>query len=183
MLVTSIQLAALHRARQKEHDRKPFFLFVDEMHSFMSLSFTDILAEARKYGLSLFLAHQYIEQVHENIRAAIIGNVGTIISFRIGITDAEFLAKEFHPVFDKHDFVNLPKYSMYLKLMIDGTTSKPFSANTNPLNYQKHSLKDDIIVNSQKRYGRKREEVEKEIFSKYEIRKDLNNNPKNLFDS
>src|SRR5258706_899 len=106
MLVTSIQLAALHRARQKELERKPFFLFVDEMHSFLSLSFTDILAEARKYWLSLFLAHQYIDQLHEKIRAAIFGNVGTIISFRIGVTDAEFLAKEFHPIFDKSDFVN-----------------------------------------------------------------------------
>jgi len=130
MLVTSIQLAALHRSKQKASIREPFFLFVDEMHSFISLSFADVLAEARKYGLGLFLAHQYIDQLHDKIRAAIFGNVGTIISFRIGANDAEYLEKEFYPVFDKTDLVNLPRYSMYIKLMIDGATSKPFSAST-----------------------------------------------------
>lgn len=130
IITTSIQLAALHRAKQPEHTRKPFYLYVDEMHTFVSLSFADILAEARKYGLGLFLAHQYIDQLHEKIRSAIFGNVGTIISFRIGATDAEYLAKEFHPVFSESDLVNLPRYSIYLKLMIDGTTSQPFSAET-----------------------------------------------------
>src|SRR5258706_504008 len=164
MLVTSIQLAALHRARQKEHERKPFFLFVDEMHSFVSLSFTDILAEARKYNLSLFLAHQYIDQLHEKIRAAIFGNVGTIISFRVGITDAEFLAKEFHPIFDKSDFLKLPRYSMYLRLMIDGPTSKAFSAITEAVKKHEQSFKNEVIKNSQKNYGRNRVDVEREIF-------------------
>lgn len=130
MLVTSIQLAALHRATQEEHARKPFYLYVDEMHSFISLSFASILAEARKYGLSLFLTHQYLEQVDERIQAAIFGNVGTIISFRVGANDAEILEKEFYPVFIKDDFINLPKYEMYLKLMIDGATSHPFSADS-----------------------------------------------------
>src|SRR5258706_2084488 len=169
MLVTSIQLAALHRARQKEHNRKPFFLFVDEMHSFVSLSFTDILAEARKYNLSLFLAHQYIDQLHEKIRAAIFGNVGTIISFLVDITDAEFLAKEFHPIFDKSDFVNLPRYSMYLKLMIDGATSRGFSADTQALKKHEQSFKEELIKHSHNIYGRKREIVEEEIFSNYKI--------------
>ena len=130
MLVTSIQLATLHRASQLESARKPFYLYVDEMHSFVSLSFANILAEARKYGLSLFLTHQYIEQIDERIRAAIFGNVGTIIAFRVGATDAEYLEKEFYPVFSKNDFINLPKYEMYLKLMIDGATSQPFSASS-----------------------------------------------------
>lgn len=132
ILLTSIQLAAMHRATQQEHTRKPFYLYVDEMHSFISLSFVDILAEARKYGLSLFLTHQYIEQIDERIRGAIFGNVGTIISFRVGATDAEVLEKEFFPVFNKEDFINLPKYSIYIKLQIDGATSKPFSADTLP---------------------------------------------------
>jgi len=128
MLVTSIQLAALHRATQEEDTRKPFYLYIDECHTFITLSFADILAEARKYGLSLFLAHQYIEQLDERVRAAVFGNVGTIISFRIGAKDAEYLAKEFYPVFTEHDLVHLPRYAMYLKLMIDGTASEGFSA-------------------------------------------------------
>jgi type IV secretory pathway TraG/TraD family ATPase VirD4 len=128
MLINSIQLAALHRAIIPEKDRKPFYLYIDECHSFVTLSFTTILSEARKYGLSLFLAHQYIEQMEEKIRAAIFGNVGTMISFRVGAVDAEYLEKEFYPIFSKTDFVNLPRYALYLKLMINGTTSQPFSA-------------------------------------------------------
>ena len=128
MLLTSIQLAALHRAKQDPVHRKPFYLYVDEMHSFITLSFADILAEARKYGLSLFLTHQYIEQLDDRVRAAIFGNVGTIISFGVGAQDAEYLEKEFYPVFNKEDLIRLPKFEMYIKLMIDGTTSMPFSA-------------------------------------------------------
>ncbi len=128
MLVNAIQLAAIHRANRPEHTRRPFYLYIDECHSFVTLSFVTILAEARKFGLSLFLAHQYIEQLDERVRAAIFGNVGTIISFRVGAVDAEYLAKEFYPVFTQDDLVNLPRYAMYLKLMIDGATSQPFSA-------------------------------------------------------
>jgi hypothetical protein len=130
MLVTSIQLAAMHRAKQDEERRRPFYLYIDECHSFITLSFTDIFAEARKYKLSLFITHQYINQLQEPIRKAIFGNVGTIICFRVGSEDAEYLVKEFYPVFTQSDFINLPKYSMYIKLMIDGTSSNPFSANT-----------------------------------------------------
>lgn len=129
MLVTAIQLAAMHRATVEEHKRKPFYLYIDEMHSFITLAFADILAEARKYKLSLFLTHQYIEQLQDPIQKAIFGNVGTIISFRVGAEDAEYLAREFHPVFNENDFVALPRYAMYIKLMIDGTSSLPFSAN------------------------------------------------------
>jgi len=132
MLVTSIQLAAMHRANQPERTRSPFYLYIDECHSFITLSFADILAESRKYALSLFLSHQYIEQLDERIRNAIFGNVGTMISFRVGAVDAEYLAKEYHPVFDSTDLVNLPRYAMYIKLMIDGTTSLPFSATSLP---------------------------------------------------
>lgn len=128
MLINSIQLAALHRAAMPVHLRKPFYMYIDECHSFITLSFTTILSEGRKYGLSLFLAHQYVEQLDERIRAAIFGNVGTTIAFRVGANDAEFLAKEYYPVFTRDDFINLPRYSMYVKLLIDGTTSQPFSA-------------------------------------------------------
>ncbi|MFN0188613.1 MAG: type IV secretory system conjugative DNA transfer family protein [Bacteroidia bacterium] len=130
ILVTAIQLSALYRAKIETSKRTPFYLYVDEAHSFLSLAFADILAEARKYGLSLFLAHQYIEQLQNEIRYAIFGNVGTIICFRIGITDAEELEKEFEPIFTRSDLINLPKYNMYLKMMIDGLSSPPFSAKT-----------------------------------------------------
>ncbi len=163
ILVTSIQLAALFRSTQAEHERIPFYLYVDEMHSFISLSFADILAEARKYKLSLFLTHQYIDQLHEKIRSAIFGNVGTIISFRIGATDAEHLAKEFYPVFDENDFINLPQYSMYLKLMIDGATSKPFSATSLPPHLHFKSFKDEIIAASRKKYARSKIQIDEEI--------------------
>jgi hypothetical protein len=167
ILVTSIQLAALFRSTQSEHERVPFYLYVDEMHSFISLSFADILAEARKYRLSLFLTHQYIDQLHEKVKSAIFGNVGTIISFRIGAEDAEHLSKEFHPEFDEVDFVNLPKYSMYLKLMIDGATSRPFSAFSTPPTLPVQSFKNEVIAHSQKTYGRERAIVEKSIFERY----------------
>jgi len=130
MLVTSIQLAALYRAKQLEHTRKPFFLYIDECHTFVTLSFVDMLAEARKYGLGVFMANQFLDQLHEKVRAAIFGNCGTLISFRVGASDAELLEKEFFPTFSALDLVHLPRYSMYLKLMIDGASSKPFSATT-----------------------------------------------------
>ncbi len=128
MLVTSIQLAALYRAKQPQHERVPFFLYIDECQTFATQSFVDMLSEARKYGLGLFMANQFLDQLHEKIRAAILGNCGTLISFRVGANDAELLAKEFYPVFEPIDLVSLPRYSMYLKLMIDGAASQPFSA-------------------------------------------------------
>jgi len=163
MLVSAIGLAAMRRAKQPIEQRVPFYLFIDEMHSFISLSFVDILAEARKYGLGLFLAHQYIEQLHEKIRAAIFGNVGTIISFRVGATDAAYLAQEFYPVFTQDDLINLPKYSMYLKLMIDGATSKPFSADTLPLLAPINSSQEEIITYSRKRYVKLLKDITTEL--------------------
>lgn len=132
ILVTSIQLATLYRSTQPEHTRTPFYIYIDECHSFITLSFVDILAESKKYGLSLFLTHQYIEQLDEPIRKAVFGNFRTLITFRLGATDAEYLAKEFYPTFKEQAFVNLPRYHIYLKIMIDGTTSQPFSAITLP---------------------------------------------------
>jgi hypothetical protein len=167
MLVNATQLAALNRASITEEYRKPFYLYVDEMHSFVSLSFTDILAEARKYKLSLFLAHQYIEQVHEKIRYAIFGNVGTMIIFRVGAEDAKQLAQEVHPTFTEEDLINLPRYSMYLKLMIDGTSSKPFSANTIPIPATAISYRREIIEYSREKYGTRKEVIEGEIDNKY----------------
>jgi hypothetical protein len=151
MIVAKIQLAALSRADIPESQRRSFYLYVDEVQNFMTLSFADILSEARKYALHLTLAHQYIEQLDERIRAAIFGNVGTMISFRVGATDAQYLAKEFKPTFTETDLVNLANYDIYLKLMIDGITSRPFSATTLPATEREVSYREKIVELSRRR--------------------------------
>jgi len=163
MIVTKIQLAAMSRADVPEDKRRPFYLFVDEVHNFLTLSFANILSEARKYGLNLTLAHQYIEQLDEQVRAAIFGNVGTIISFRIGAEDAKLLSREFYPVFNETDLVNLPNHDICLRLMIDGITSDAFSATTLPPPEKGKSYKTEIIGQSRERYAKTRAEVEREM--------------------
>jgi len=160
MLVTAFQTAALGRAQQSTDSRYPYYLFIDEMHSFVTLSFADILSESRKYGLSLFLTHQYIDQLQEDIRNAILGNVGTIVSFRIGSNDARVLEQEFTPVFTFEDLINLPQYHIYIKLLIDGTTSRPFSAVTFSLTARKYNNRQKIIDLSRKKYAEERYVVE-----------------------
>ncbi|AMM40848.1 hypothetical protein HS1_001044 [Candidatus Desulfofervidus auxilii] len=164
MLITQIELSALSRVDKGEEERRPFYLYVDEFQNFLTLSFTNILSEARKYGLCLILSHQYIDQLDENIREAIFGNVGTIISFRIGAKDAKYLAREFYPTFSETNFINLPNYHIYLKLMINGVTSQAFSATTLPLPGKKAHFKWEIIKRSRVRYGRPKEEVERDIY-------------------
>jgi hypothetical protein len=166
MIVTKIELSALSRGDIPEWKRKSFYLYVDEIHSFLTLSFADILSEARKYGLYLILTHQYIEQLDEEIRSAIFGNVGTLITFRVGARDAQFLKNEFSPVFDETDLVNLANYHIYLKLMINGVTSRPFSAITLPPPKVKTSHKAKVIEASRMKFGRPRAEVEREIMAR-----------------
>ncbi len=169
MIITKIQLAAMERVRIPEDERKDFYLYVDEFQNFATDSFANILSEARKYRLNLIIAHQYTAQLsNENgtaVRDAVFGNVGTMIIFRVGADDAEFIEKEFEPEFTAQDLVNLPNYHVYLKLMIDGVTSRPFSATTLPPMKIDLSagVKDKIIESSRKLYARPREEVEAEI--------------------
>ena len=163
VMVNKIQLAALSRADVPESERKPFYLYVDEIHNFLTLSFADILSEARKYGLNLILSHQYIDQLDERIRASIFGNIGTLVCFRVGAEDAKVLVNEFSPVFDESDLINLENYHIYLKLMIDGKTSQPFSAITLAPSEKGQSFKEEIIKFSQEKYAKPREDVEKEI--------------------
>lgn len=153
ILVTSMQVTALQRAGQPEYTRRPFFLYVDECHSFISRTFVDILSEARKYKLSLFLAHQHLEQFNDETRAAVFGNVGTFITFRIGSADARYVVREFDPPFMEQDLVNLPKFHLYIKLMIDGQTSTPFSAKTLPILAPKGINKDHLIQISRKQFA------------------------------
>ncbi|MFA6515368.1 MAG: CxxC-x17-CxxC domain-containing protein [Candidatus Paceibacterota bacterium] len=169
MIITKIQLAAMERVRIPEEDRKDFYLYVDEFQNFATDSFANILSEARKYRLNLTVAHQYTAQLENKdgskVRDAVFGNVGTMIIFRVGADDADFLEKEFEPEFMAQDLVNLPNFHIYLKLMIDGVTSRPFSASTLPpikVDLSK-GVKDKIIESSRKLYARKREEVEDQI--------------------
>lgn len=163
MLITKIQLAAMERVDTPEKERKDFFLYVDEFQNFATESFSNILSEARKYRLDLTMAHQYMEQLSEEVLAAVIGNVGTLVTFRVGSTDAEILAKEFAPTFVETDLVNLTKFQIYLKLMIDGVASQPFSANTlSPINLSTHSA-EKVIKVSRERYATSRENIEDKI--------------------
>lgn len=132
LLVSRFGLAALSRANVPETERRDFYLYLDEFHSFTTLSLAGMLSELRKYRLSLTLSHQYLAQLNPQIKEAILGNAGTLICFRIGTADAELLAPEFYPEFSQRDLINLPNYQIYLKLMIDGRVSQPFSAETLP---------------------------------------------------
>jgi energy-coupling factor transporter ATP-binding protein EcfA2 len=128
MITSSIQMAAMRKARLREMDRKPFYVFLDEAHSFMTPSFAQMLSECRKYKLGMFLTHQYLDQLTEDTRHAIIGNVGTMIAFRLGTKDARVFKDEMYPVFTAEDFINLPRYYFYIKLLINGVASRAFSA-------------------------------------------------------
>lgn len=167
MLVTKIYLAAMSRADASPQDLKNlpnFYLYVDEFQSFANKSFADILSESRKYKLSLNITHQYIEQMAEEVRAAVFGNVGTLISFRVGSYDAEVLEKEFAPVFTAEDLVNLGFVQIYLKLMIDGVASQPFSATTlPPIPKPEKSWRQEVLTFSRKYFATPRTEVEKRI--------------------
>ena len=130
LLLSTMGLAALSRADIAVGNRKPFHIYVDEFQNFTTLMLANMMSELRKYGVGLTLAHQYMHQLEPDIRHAVLGNAGTLISFRVGPEDAAILAKEFQPTFDVEDLLNLSNRNIYLKLMIDGTPSPPFSAST-----------------------------------------------------
>lgn len=130
LLVSTLGLAAYSRADLPASERQPFFMYVDEFQNFTTLSFVNMLSELRKFGVGLTLAHQHLNQLHPEIRHAVLGNAATLISFRVGPEDALTLAREFQPTFGVEDLICLPNRSIYLKLMIDGTPSRPFSART-----------------------------------------------------
>lgn len=169
MLVTKMQLSAMERVDIPETERRDFYLYIDEFQNFATESFASILSEARKYRLALIMAHQYVEQLEEEVRAAVFGNVGTLAMFRVGGPDAVFLEPEFMPRFTQEDLVNLAKFEIYLRLMIDGVASEPFSALTLPPIAQSTHSTEPAIEASRKMYGRPRAVVEQAILKWSEI--------------
>ena len=177
IMVSKMQMAAMSRVDIEEEDRKDFYLYVDEFQNFVTDSFASILSEARKYRLGLIIAHQYISQItkmhgggkgsHEDttIRDAVFGNVGSMMCFKIGAQDAEYMAKEFSPVFSEQDLINIANYQAYIKLNIDNSTSRAFSMST-----VYDPSKGDIEAAeafkqlSRLKYARERSFVEREIF-------------------
>ncbi len=174
ILVSKIQIAALSRADIPEEQRKDFYLYVDEFQNFITDAFSSILSEARKYKLNLIMAHQYLGQLEQqagaqgaaskDLRNAVFGNVGTMVVFRTGAEDAEVLGKEFAPTFNQFDLVNIDRFVTYVKLMINGTASKPFNMATYALPQNRNEeLAKAIRQLSRLKYGRPRAEVEEEL--------------------
>lgn len=167
IFVMKFQVAAMSRANIAEEQREDFSLYVDEFQNFATESFESILSEARKYRLNLILSNQFMTQLTDKIREAIIGNVGTVISGRIGITDAEVLVKKFTPTFEVEDLTKMPNYQAVISLMINNVPSAPFSMSfIPPIGQVNKQLSDALKRLSSAKYGRPRSEVEKEIFER-----------------
>lgn len=171
IIVSKLQMAAMERASLPEEKRHDFYLYIDEFQNFITESIATILSEARKYRLNLIIANQYMKQLEDNkgktaVRDAILGNAGTIASFRIGVEDADILQKEFAPVFSAYDLVNVEQYTAYVKLLIDNTAAKPFNMYTYPPQPGNKELAAAIKELSRLKYGRPREVVEAEIMER-----------------
>jgi len=174
ILVAKIQMAAMSRVNIPEEERENFFLYVDEFQNFATDSFASILSEARKYHLGLIIANQYVAQLEEGIRDAVFGNAGTLVSFRIGAQDADYVAKEFEPIFDAEDLINIDKFHAYIRLLIDKVPAPPFSMRTIKSDREnKKEVADAIRELSRFKYGRPRAEVEAEIKERTKIEEAL----------
>ncbi|MBB1536272.1 type IV secretion system DNA-binding domain-containing protein [Candidatus Saccharibacteria bacterium] len=163
-LVTKIPLAAMSRSDIPEvENRRPFYLYVDEFQNFATDSFAVILSEARKYGLNLTVANQYISQMTENVRNAVFGNVGTTISFRVSADDAPILSKQFAPVFDESDLIQMNNRHFVISMIIGGEKVPAFSATTLNIPHSPHDNFDQIIAHSREYYSHPRAEIERQI--------------------
>ena len=177
VFVMKFQAAAMARAKIPEDERKDFTLYVDEFQNFATDSFETILSEARKYRLSLVLANQFMTQLKEELREAILGNVGTTITGRIGITDAEIMVKRYTPVFDAEDLTKLPNFESVCVAQIEGVPSAPFSmAWIPPMGHQNAQLGDALRRLSAAKYGHPRAQVEREIAARTSMNQSSGNN-------
>ncbi len=177
LIITKIQLAAMSRVDLPEEERKNFYLYVDEFQNFSTESFVNILSEARKYHLGLILSHQYLDQVPEEISRAIMGNIGTLLIFRLGSIDAEVFSKELGYQVTTDELTNLPAYHIYVKMLIDGSPSSPFLALTLPPKEKPDiSYREEIIAFNHLKYARRKNIVEARIVKNYtEIEKEVGN--------
>lgn len=166
IIVGKLLMAALSRVDVSEKDRQDFYLYIDEFQNFATTSISTILSEARKYRLNLTIAHQFVEQLKKEIKDAVFGNVGNVLALRVGATDAEFLEKQFEPVFNRNDLVNIDNFNAYVKILISGKTTKPFSMQTLPPEKTNPDLAHSIKKLSSLKYGRDRVLVEQEIFER-----------------
>ncbi|MBI4153481.1 TraM recognition domain-containing protein [Candidatus Woesebacteria bacterium] len=155
MLITKLQLAAMHRVDMPEEARRDFYLYVDEFQNFATGSFIKIMSEARKYRLNIMLANQYMAQIPEEVQKAILGNAGTLVSFSVGANDAAILFKEFAEVFSETDLVNLSNYQIAIKLMIEGHSTRPFLAHTLPLPISRNENREKVIRISRERWSKR----------------------------
>jgi len=173
VIVGKILMAALSRTDMPQDQRHDFYLYIDEFQNFITDSIAVILSEARKYRLNLIIGHQYINQLvsgqDTKIRDAVFGNVGTLIAFRVGVEDAEFLAKEFAPVFSSYDVINIELYQAYVKLLVNNTPSRPFNIHTLAAGVGNTDLAKKIKEISRLKYGRVRAEVEQEIIARTNV--------------
>ena len=163
ILVSKIQMAAMKRSRIPEEQRKDFYLYIDEFQNFTTDSVATILSEARKYKLNLIMAHQYIPQLTDQIKNAVLGNVGTIGAFRIGAEDAEYLEKQFEPGFSRFDLVNLDNFNLIVKMMLNNKTSTPFKMETIKPKNGKKEIIEPIKKISKLKYSKPKATVEQEI--------------------
>ena len=163
ILTARFQLAAMARASAPEHEREDFMLYIDEFHNFTTESFASILEEARKYHLCLTLAHQHMGQLQERIRSAVLGNVGSILSFRVGGVDAEILSKEFDNEFPAQQFTELANHKVCAKLLVQSEATQPFMGWTLPDLGLYSGRKDIIIRRSREKYASRKEKVEEKL--------------------
>ncbi|MCS7092095.1 MAG: type IV secretory system conjugative DNA transfer family protein, partial [Patescibacteria group bacterium] len=168
ILVPRILMAAMSRADIPEDQRRDFYLYVDEFQNFATPDFAQILSEARKYKLSLTVANQFIGQIDEEVKNAIVGNVGTIITYRVGVTDANYLAREFSPVFSEEDLLNIEKYHVYVRTIVHNEPVPQFSMKLSSDIVQKIKNRDERLAQvikgmSRLKYGRDVRLVENEI--------------------
>ncbi len=168
IFVGKILMAALSRVDDPTMSFPPFYLHIDEFQNVSTNSISSILSEARKYKLGLSVAHQFIAQLDQGIRDSVFGNVGSIAAFRVGNEDAQFLEKQFAPVFSAHDLMNIPNWNAYMRVLANGTPTTPFSIETLSPAKTDHSHVANMIQQSYLRYGRPREEIEEEIRVRYQ---------------
>ncbi len=167
MVITKIYQAAMARADLREEEREDFYFYVDEFQNFATDTFAEILSEARKYRLCLTIAHQYIGQLDDEVRKTVFGNVGSMISFRVGAEDAVILAEEYTPIFSVRDIINLGVREFYTKLSVDGELSEAFSGKTLDISYSHDDISKEIIAASRAKYCKGRAEVE-ELLKKWD---------------